>query len=250
MSDLQRSCLRVIAWNCARAFREKAAKVLALKPDILVVPECENPAACKAQGWLSDFPAWRWFGDNKNQGVGLFFCSEVQISECDWYDPEIRFIKPYTIKGFGLDFTIIPIWANNASQPRFRYVGQIWKFLEKYGHHLTGRDVLLLGDLNSNAIWDKKYRAGNHSDVVRLLQEMGIASLYHSFHNVAHGTEPDNTFFLYRKKEKGYHLDYIFGSRRLQQRLRHIQVGAYAEWITSSDHCPLICKFSFVEPLS
>jgi exonuclease III len=238
--------LRVVAWNCARAFRKKAHKILALDPGIVVVPECEDPATCKTQGWLSDFPVWRWFGDNKHQGVGLFSCGEIQISECDWYDPEIKFIKPYAIKGFGLEFTIIPVWANNASEPKVRYVGQVWKFLEKYGQYLVGRDVLLLGDLNSNAIWDKKYRLGNHSDVVRVLQQMGIESLYHSFYNVEHGAEPEPTFYLYRQSERSYHLDYIFASQHLRQQLRHVQIGTYDEWVQWSDHCPIICTFDSV----
>lgn len=91
--------------------------MLALKPDILVVPECENPEVCKEKIWLSHFAAWRWFGDNKHQGVGLFCCQEYEITECEWFDPQIKFIKPYHIKGDKGEFTMIPVWANNAQSP-------------------------------------------------------------------------------------------------------------------------------------
>ena len=235
--------MKVIVWNCARAFRKKAHKLIALHPDILVVPECEDPARCQEQAWLSAFPVWRWFGDNKNMGVGLFFSRDVEVTACAWYDPAIKFIKPYTLKGFGRECTLIPIWANNVHQPKTRYVGQVWHFLEKYGQQLAGREVLLLGDLNSNAIWDKKYRIGNHSDVVQVLATLGIESLYHAFYKVDHGREPEPTFFLYRQRERSYHLDYIFASQPLRQQLRDVQVGTFDEWMTLSDHCPVICTF-------
>jgi hypothetical protein len=40
--------------------------------------------------------------------------------------------------------------------------------------------VLLIGDFNSNAIWDDKHRrAVSHSDIVTWLAERDIVSLYH-----------------------------------------------------------------------
>jgi exodeoxyribonuclease-3 len=33
--------MKIITWNCNMAFRKKADRVLALDPDIIVVPECE-----------------------------------------------------------------------------------------------------------------------------------------------------------------------------------------------------------------
>jgi len=34
--------MRIIEWNCQGAFRKKNDKILALQPDILIVPECET----------------------------------------------------------------------------------------------------------------------------------------------------------------------------------------------------------------
>ena len=37
--------LRIVSWNCCMSFRKKyAAIVKEYNPDILVIPECENPA--------------------------------------------------------------------------------------------------------------------------------------------------------------------------------------------------------------
>ena len=35
--------MRIITWNCNMAFRKKADFILTYNPDILIVPECENP---------------------------------------------------------------------------------------------------------------------------------------------------------------------------------------------------------------
>jgi len=35
--------MRLIFWNCQGAFRKKADIIMAQRPDILVVQECEHP---------------------------------------------------------------------------------------------------------------------------------------------------------------------------------------------------------------
>lgn len=35
--------MRIITWNCNMVLRKKAEFILPLAPDILIVPECENP---------------------------------------------------------------------------------------------------------------------------------------------------------------------------------------------------------------
>ena len=34
--------MKVITWNCKMKFREDFSEIFPLKPDILVIPECEN----------------------------------------------------------------------------------------------------------------------------------------------------------------------------------------------------------------
>ena len=50
-------------------------------------------------------------------------------------------------------------------------------------------------------------------------------------------------FFLYRNKNKPYHLDYCFASTDLIDKLENIEIGAYDDWRTHSDHTPLITTF-------
>ena len=71
------------------------------------------------------------------------------------------------------------------------------------------------------------------------LKEIGIESLYHAQHKEEQGEEMIPTFYLHRKVGKPYHIDYAFLSSDLIEKGRLI-VGSKSDWLTSSDHMPLI----------
>ncbi len=235
--------MRVVSWNSAKAFRNKSKKVLELKPDVAVVLECENPEFCKDQEWLQGFGSYVWFGENKNQGVALFVADDIEIEPLDWFDENIKFIRPFKIKTKNIEFVVLPVWANNAESPTFRYIGQVWKFLEKYKSNFSGLDILMLGDFNSNKQWDVSDRWWNHTDVVNILRDLQIESLYHFKNRVEQGKETIKTFFMHKKAEKGYHIDYCFGSKIFQDKLENFEIGKFDDWVEYSDHCPLMCDF-------
>ena len=58
------------------AFRKKAGLILAYKPDILIVPECENPDKLKFDANKPKPADMLWFGTNDNKGPGIFsYCN-------------------------------------------------------------------------------------------------------------------------------------------------------------------------------
>jgi exonuclease III len=235
--------LRVVSWNSAKAFRNKSKKILELKPDIAVILECENPEFCKEKEWLQDFGSYVWFGENKNQGVAIFVAKGIEIEALSWFDENIKFIRPFKIRTQNREFVILPVWANNADSPTFRYIGQVWKFLEKYKTEFVALDVLMLGDFNSNKQWDVSDRWWNHSDAVDILKSVSVESLYHLKNRVEQGKEEQKTFFMHKKADKSYHIDYVFGSKLFQDSLTSFEIGNYDDWTQHSDHCPLICNF-------
>jgi len=121
----------------------------------------------------------------------------------------------------------------------FSYIGQVWKFLQIHKSDLVGKKVIIIGDFNSNIIWDKLDRWWNHSDVVRELAAIKIESLYHKFFNEQQGAETRPTFYMHRKTHKPYHIDYAFCSSEFLQN-SEIQIGEVNDWIKLSDHMPLI----------
>jgi len=142
-------------------------------------------------------------------------------------------------------FTLYAIWANNPDEPDGQYVEQVWKAIHHYKKQLKDTQTLLAGDFNSNTIWDRKRREGNHSNVVKFLEEKGIYSCYHLHHKQQQGKEEHPTLCLYRHKDKPYHIDYCFVSADMLAKLQTVEVGDYDFWIQHSDHVPLIVTFDY-----
>ena len=226
------------------AFRKKADFILAHQPDILIVPECEHPKKLK---FNIDTPAptdMLWFGTNENKGLGIFSYSSFRFKLLRNHNPELKIIAPIAVTGGQLDFTLYAIWANNPADPDGQYVEQVWKAIHHYDKKIKNKQTLLIGDFNSNTIWDRKYRIGNHSHVVKHLEEKGIFSCYHLHHNQVQGQEQHPTFYLYKHKDKPYHLDYCFASMDMASKIRSVEIGDHHLWMQHSDHVPVMVTFA------
>lgn len=226
------------------AFRKKADIILAYQPDILIVPECEHPDKLL---FNTDTPKPNdklWFGQNTNKGLGIFSYCGFRFKVLDVHNDHFKMIIPITVSNGHFEFTLFAIWANNPTDPDGHYVTQIWKAINHYEALIKDKLTILVGDFNSNTIWDKPRREGNHSTVVKLLESKGIHSLYHSYFNQTQGSEQHPTLFMYRQKDKPYHIDYCFASIDLAKHLKTVEVGDYEFWCKYSDHVPLIVTFN------
>ena len=150
---------------------------------------------------------------------------------------------PLAVTGGQFDFTLFAIWANNPQDKDGQYITQVWKAINYYDSLLLDNKTILIGDFNSNTIWDKKHREGNHSTVVEKLETKKIFSTYHKFYRLTQGKEEHPTLFMYRHKEKPYHIDYCFASTDLIEKLQNVEIGAYQDWTEHSDHKPLSVTF-------
>ena len=235
--------MRLVTWNCNMAFRKKAVHILKFGPDILVVPECEHPDKLKFASGLPVPTDVFWHGINPHKGLGVFSYSTYRFKVLDLHDPSFRMIVPIAVTGGSIDFTLFAIWANNADDPLHQYVGQIWKAANAYSKHFNTGTHVLMGDFNSNTIWDKRRRIGNHSALVAFLKERHIHSVYHSHFGEIQGQEKRNTLYLHRHQHRPYHIDYCFASEELIQKARSVEVGSYQDWRMHSDHAPLVVDF-------
>jgi exonuclease III len=234
--------MKIITWNCNMAFRKKAELILAFQPDIVVVPECENLDRLSASQALDAATGRIWYGENPHKGIGIFAFNNYKLELLDCHDPNFRNILPIAVTGGKIDFILWAIWANNPSDKDGAYVTQIWKALPCYDH-LLDHPTILIGDFNSNTIWDRPRREGNHSALVAKLEARQILSAYHVFYDQLQGKETHPTLFLYRHRDKPYHLDYCFASSEFIAKLKSVTVGAYEDWSMYSDHKPLVVEF-------
>lgn len=236
--------MKIITWNCNMAFRRKAVHILSYKPDIVVVPEFEHPDKLLFDTGIQHPTDILWFGKNKNKGLGIFSYSSYRFKVRRNHNKELQTIVPIAVTGEAFEFNLFAIWANNPDDPDGQYVEQIWKALHHYKKLLTNKNTLLIGDFNSNTIWDRKRRISNHSNVVKVLEEKGIFSTYHLHHKQVQGKEEHPTLYMYRHKDKPYHIDYCFVSADMAEKIQSVEIGEYELWSQHSDHVPLIVTFA------
>jgi len=237
--------MRIVTWNCNMAFRKKLPLIIGLKPDIVIVPECEKPDRFQFNLYSKQPSDILWHGNNPNKGLGVFSFNEYKFKLLDNHNISFKTILPIVVSKKDFDFVLLAIWANNPAEKGSQYIEQVWKAIHYYDEQLNGR-TLLAGDFNSNTIWDKQHKEGSHSSVVQKLAEKGIQSVYHLFYKQQQGREMHPTFFTYRHKDKPYHLDYCFASDYFIKRLESVEVGSYEEWTAYSDHKPLVVTFNTV----
>jgi len=205
------------------------------------VPECENEKKLQF-GKLTPTPNdFLWFGDNENKGLGIFSYSDYKLNLIE-YTTRFRYIIPFQIKG-KINFNLFAVWAmDNKQNSEERYIAQVWLGI-KYFENLLNETTIIVGDFNSNTIWDNKSRIANHSDVVNYLDSLNIHSIYHRQYKENQGKESQPTLFMYRKLNKPYHIDYCFASYKFIQQEYNFQIGDYNDWIKYSDHVPIMIDF-------
>lgn len=235
--------MKIISWNCNMSYRKKAHLIAVHKPDVVIVSECEEPGKLQFE---NDIPLPNdilWCGRNRNKGLGVFSYSDYTFQLSKDYNADFQTILPVIVKNKKERFILFAVWANNPADRGNQYIGQVWKAINYYSGILKGGKTILTGDFNSNTIWDKPRRTGNHTEVVAYLQKKNIHSAYHHFFNQEQGREKHNTLFMYRHKNKPYHIDYCFASDDFINRLSDVEVGKHAAWCQYSDHTPLIVTF-------
>lgn len=234
--------LKIISWNCNGALRNKFDNLSDFNADIIIIQECENPAETKHKEYINWAENYLWIGDTKNKGIGIFAKKNIELKKLSWSDNfkdhKVKHFLPCSING---NFNLLAVWTHQNKSPTFGYIGQLWKYIQINKAHLN--NGLIIGDFNSNKIWDKWDRWWNHSDVVTELNTIGIESLYHKYYQEEQGVETRPTFFLQRKLEKPYHIDYVFGSKEFVTGLKTMELGQIKEWLKLSDHLPIICEF-------
>jgi exodeoxyribonuclease-3 len=238
--------VRLVAWNCRSGFPRKLEALLALGPDVAIIPECcsLDILNSKAPG-LAPTSAL-WVGDNPNKGRGVFAFGSHRLVRDEAYDPAIQYALPVRVEGPGQStFHVVALWAHHGLSGRtMSTLGPTLQALAAYEEFLCARPSIVAGDFNNHVRWDKTGKAWNHANTVATFERMGFVSAYHVFEGLQQGAERHPTFYWRTRTVDGptYHIDYVFLSQASVGHLQSLAVGSRDDWIATglSDHAPLI----------
>ena len=219
--------MKIVSWNCNCKFREKHRIISELDADIYVIQECENPQTTKSTEYRAFAENHLWIGNNGNKGLGIFARPSIHLRQYKWDTEGLSYFLPCKVDQ-SLD--IVAVWAMEP------YSKNYLEFQNR-NRRCIRKKAIIIGDFNSNAIWDKKYSAGAHSKFVSDLRKKGLVSAYHQATGDTHGEETTPTFYLYRSIERPYHMDYCFCKGEIVDKF---VVGDCAYWLQYSDHVPLL----------
>ena len=239
----KREIMKILSWNCNMAFRKKADIIDTYKPDIAIIPECECKDVFEKKKVNLGNSKFIWHGKNKNKGLGVFSFGEYSIELLD-HNEEFEYIIPIKVKHNTESFILLAIWTQFVNKNIYdSYVVQAARAFKQYSKYLEDPNVIIVGDFNSNSIWDyESKKEYNHSDMVNILKEYNIYSIYHELNSKNHGVEEDATLYMQRKKEKPYHIDYCFCKKDHIHNVKEFRIGKYDDYIGKSDHMPLFIE--------
>jgi exodeoxyribonuclease-3 len=150
------------------AFRKKAEFILTEQPDILIVPECENQErlafGLESQQRTDKF----WYGNNPHKGIRVFSFGDFKIKRLDIHNPDFKYVLPLSIYNEKINLTVFAIRLQKPEKQDC-YTEQVWNAVHFYGNLLDNDIVILVGDFNSNSIWNKPNRIYNHTNLVDYL---------------------------------------------------------------------------------
>ena len=226
--------MKVITWNCNLNLVKKFDHISKESPDIAIIQECEK---------LDEnyFPnsKYFWLGKNEKKGLGVIvFNHSAKVSES--LNEKLIYFLPIETD----ILNIIGVWAyNHRASPKFGvdFSGNTSDALTNYEALLSSNKKLLFaGDFNNSVIWDKGNKENNFLNINNKLNSLGLKSSYHEYSNEKFGEESKGTLFHTKKQNKPYFIDYIYYK---EMNLSKVYVGQYDEWISLSDHMPVIAEF-------
>ncbi len=227
--------MRLVTWNCCRGtYSQKVPLLEVFTPDIAVIQECGKPPI--------ETEKCLWFGDNPHQGIAILSSGSYRLRRLPTVSNVPKYIVPVQVVG-AHDFLLLAVWSKKNKQ--YRYIEAVVRAVEIYRSLIVTSPTVLIGDLNSNAIWDANHSSEmNHAALVRMLSQLRIVSGYHSFYREAHGQETRHTYYFHKNRRKPFHIDYCFIPESWAKRLRHVEIGLYETWKMHSDHCPLLVEIN------
>jgi exodeoxyribonuclease-3 len=225
--------MRLISWNCKGAFHRKHDAISELRPDVLIVPECERLSGIPQALGAIPVRSCQWVGTNPRKGLAVLSYGDYVFEIHSSYQPSHRWIVPLCVSGT-TSFVLFAVWTVPHSESG-SYVHPLFDAFEHYKPLIETSRVIWAGDFNASFAFDRPSRRYKFRDFVSLLDRHGFRSLYHEQRACEHGDEPEDTFYLYHQAKRGFHIDYIFASSAFPASDFTLSIGTRAIWTQQSE---------------
>mgnify|MGYP001281269423 CR=1 FL=1 len=195
--------MRIITWNCNKAFRNKIKAISQYSPDIVVLQECEDINNLQFDDHIQ--PNYKYqFKGNDPVGIGLICYNNSQIKPVmvkeTYVDGNVGI--PFTVDG-SKSFQLLSIWTGGNEDRNKDYLNALNSFLINQRDWILQNDTFVLGDFNSNLIYNKKEQKV-HKAMLNMMDELGLCSAYHYYFKEEQGKEKQPTFYFHKKKESPF----------------------------------------------
>ena len=227
--------MRILTWNVnngdflAKLFRT----VEHFRPDVAVLTEASKPT--------TKLPNVRWMKDSETRGIAVYVAPQYSISPIT-ERPLHPCVHGYRISGPS-SFSLLACWSHSGN--RKDDYRECWvDGIESYGRYLKGKEVVIAGDLNDSAIWDRDYRW--HPPLKSIFggyrEKHNVVSAYHTFYKEELGKESQKSLCFLKNSRRRYHIDYVLLPQTLMDRVTAVTIGDHANWLKLSDHMPLVVE--------
>jgi len=234
------SKLRIVSWNCNMALRLKFDRLLSLRPDVAVIQECADPDGPK--GWRPDCAAYDWIGFNPDKGLGIFTFGDLVLTRHAGYSEAYALYLPVTVSG-SCRFNLLGLWAADPRRIPAGATNDPAAALHHYRNFLAAGPSVVAGDFNRRPQQISTRNGGPGSSIVDLLAAAGLTNADFAMSDASGQPALRRTHFHQRKFSRGFVVDYIFIPTAEATRLAAFEVGDPHDWITWSDHVPLVAEF-------
>ncbi len=215
--------------------------MLALNPEVLVVPEsCQRPQIAMSSLFNRAVPHL-WDGVLPNKGLGVF---APGADELKLIAPESGGSGSIGIAGGAchgaVNTTVVGVWTVPGTVGRNPYLAAAAGIVDRYQKTLGSGNAVVAGDFNVSGRTD---RAGMVAFGRMMKERFGLVSAYHAHAGVEIGDERGGTLWWRGKLADAYHCDFVFVPAAW--RIRRVEIGSYEQWgapgvVARSDHAPVI----------
>ena len=235
------SVVRIVTWNCRQGFDAKASALLALKPDIAVVPESSWRPAISEPGLFASAVPHLWAGAILMKGLSVFAPTAERLERVA---PQVDALGEVGLAAeawHGAQRTsVVGVWTVPTSKGGNPYLTAARGIMERYAAVLERGEAVVAGDFN---ISGKTDQAGLVAFKRMMRERFGLVSAYHAFHGIEIGEEREGTLWWRGKEDAHYHCDFVFVPATW--RVTAVEVGSFAEWggneaVARSDHAPVV----------